>query len=348
MRIGLMGFGRIGRNVFRLLHAHPDLQIGAIVDVADPEGLTYLLKYDTVYRRFPEPLRLADRTLYVKGRPIPFIQARQPGEVDWSELEVDIVVEATGGKYNTADWCRRHLEAGARRVVLAHTPASLDEMDVLIRGANDDVLDPEDRMISLGSNTSNATAPVLKVLDEAFGVDRAFFSVVHAFTNYQRLADVPAETLRNSRSAATNIIPAETNSPEIIQHVLPGLRGKVSGMALNVPVPDGSSVDLVTVVERPVTVTDVNEVVRSAAESILSGILEYTEDPIVSSDVIGNSHSGIYDGLETMVMEDTMVKSIIWFDNGWGYSARVVEMIEIMARFERGALVASEDQGSVR
>ncbi|MDP8959074.1 MAG: glyceraldehyde-3-phosphate dehydrogenase [Actinomycetota bacterium] len=330
-----MGFGRIGRNVFRLLQPHQDIQVEAIVDTADPEGLTYLLRYDTIHRRFPDPVRLVDSTLYVRGHPIPVIKAGQPGGVDWGELGVDIVVEATGGKYKSAAWCQKHLDAGARRVILAHTPEKLDDMDVLVMGVNDHVLGAGDRMVSLGSNTSNAVAPILKILDDAYGVERAFFTTVHAFTNEQRLADVPAEALRSSRSAPQNIIPSETNSSEIIEHVLPELRGKISGMALNVPVPDGSTVDLVVLLRRPVNETRVNEVVRSAAESRFPNIVEYSDDPLVSSDVIGNPHSAIFDGLATMVIDGTMAKVIIWFDNGWGYAARVVELIKMLAAFER-------------
>lgn len=333
-RIGLMGFGRIGRNVFRLLQPHEDIQVEAIVDIAEPEGLTYLLKYDTIHRRFPEPVELRDSSLYVKNRPIPIINAKEPGEVDWKELGVGIVVEATGGRYNTAAWCQRHLDAGADRVILAHTPDDLDDMDILVMGVNDDVLGPDDRMISLGSNTSNAVAPILKTLNDEFGVERAFFTTVHAFTNYQRLADVPAEDLRNSRSAATNIIPSETNSPQILEHLLPELRGRIAGMALNVPVPDGSAVDLVTIMQRPVTATEVNEAVRRAAQIRFPHIVEYVEDPIVSSDVIGSPYSANFDSQATLVVDETMVKTVTWFDNGWGYSARVVELIKKMAAFQ--------------
>ncbi|MFQ5947806.1 MAG: type I glyceraldehyde-3-phosphate dehydrogenase [Acidimicrobiia bacterium] len=332
--VGLMGFGRIGRNVFRQLQDHPRIETAAIVDVAEPKALVYLLKFDTIHGRFPKPVRLADSTLYVEDQPIPILPDREPGEADWGALGVEVVVQATG-KYRSAEWCRRHLEAGAKRVILCSTPEDPNDMDTLLVGVNDHVLDPRDVMVALGSNTSNALAPVLKILDESFRVERAMFTTVHAFTNEQRLADVPGSDLRSSRSAAENIIPMETNSPEIIENVLPQFKGKISGMALNVPVPDGSSVDLVTILGKEATTESVNKTVQSAAASGYSTILEYVEDPIVSSDVIGNPHSAIFDGLATLVMDRAMVKTVIWFDNGWGYAARAVEVVERLAAFDR-------------
>ena len=330
-RIGLFGFGRIGRNVFRQLVDHPTMEVTAIVDIADPAALVYLLKYDTVFGRFPKPVELSDGALVVDGRSIPMLQDRDPGDTDWSALGVDIVLQATR-KHRTAADCRRHLDAGAKRVVLASTPEIPEDMDTLIMGGNDHVLDPSDVMIALGSNTSNAVAPILKLYDEKFGVEKALFTTVHAFTNEHRLGDVPGESLRLSRSAAENIIPAPTNSPEIIAGVLPSLAGKLTGMALNVPVPDGSNVDLVTFVSRPVTADEVRDAVKELAQQ--STVVEYCDEPIVSSDVIGNPHSAIFDSLATLVMDGTMVKSVIWFDNGWGYAARAVEVMEKLAAFD--------------
>lgn len=331
-RVGLMGFGRIGRNVFRQLESHPGIEVAAIIDIADPEALVYLLRYDTIFGKFPKPVSYRDGALVVETRSIPMRQDRDPGDVDWASLDVDIVLQATR-KHRTAAECRRHLEAGAKRVVLASTPVDPGDMDTLIMGANDDMLDPSDLMIALGSNTSNAVAPVLRVLDEAFGVDCAMFTTVHAFTNEHRLADVPGNDLRLSRSAAENIIPAPTNSAEIIEGVLPAMAGKLSGMALNVPVADGSNVDLVAILSEGATRDEVNGVIAKAATD--STVIEYTDEPIVSSDVIGNTHSAIVDGLATLVMEETMLKAVIWFDNGWGYAARAVEVMEHLAAFDR-------------
>lgn len=333
VRVGLMGFGKIGRNVFRLLHDREHIEVAAIVDIADPSALTYLLKYDSIYGRFPHPVELVDGQLHTDGATIPFVNVREPGGANWAELGVDIVVQATG-KYRTAAWCRQHLDAGAHRVVLASTPEEPGDVPILLAGVNDEVLTPDTRIIALGSNTSNAVAPVLQTLQENFGIVRASFTTVHAFTNKERLADVPSEGFRSSRAAGENIIPAETNSPQILEQVMPQLAGKISATALNVPVPDGSTVDMVAVLERPATAAAINGAVKTAAQARYAGILEYTEDPIVSSDVIDSPYSGVFDSLATMVMEQTMAKVIVWFNNGWGYSTRLVETLERMASME--------------
>ncbi|MDH4117583.1 MAG: glyceraldehyde-3-phosphate dehydrogenase [Acidimicrobiia bacterium] len=330
-RIGLMGFGRIGRNVFRMVHDHPELEVAAIADTANPEGLTYLLKYDSIYGRFPAPVELQDAALFLDGRRIPFLAAKEPGDANWADLGVDVVVQATGS-YRTAGWCQKHLDAGAKRVILASTPDVPGDMPLLLRGVNDYVLDDNPPMVALGSNTSNALAPILKIVDSAFGLQRAYFTVVHAMTNSQRLADVPSEGFRQSRAAGENIIPAETNSADILTQVLPEFAGKLSGVALNVPVADGSTVDLVAEVKIPATREAVNAAVRSAAEGSYRNVLEYVDDPIVSSDVHSSTHSGVYDSLATMVMDDTLVKTITWFNNGWGYTARLIEVVSAMTK----------------
>lgn len=332
IRVGLMGFGRIGRNVFRQLEEESGIEVAAIADTADPSALVYLLEFDTIFGRFPGDVELDGSDLVVDGRRVPMLDGAEPGDVDWKAHDVDIVVQATR-KHRTLAECRRHIDAGASKVVLASTPQDWNEMDTLIIGVNDEVLGPEDDVVALGSNTSNALAPVLKVLDEHFGLDRALFTVVHAFTNEQRLADVPGDNLRMSRAAAENIIPTDTNSPEIVEKVLPGLAGKLSGMALNVPVADGSNVDLVAFVDTETTVDELNQAMRAAAED--NDVIGYTEDPIVSSDVIGSPHSAVWDGLAAMVIDRTMIKAIVWFDNGWGYAARVVDVIGRMAAFAK-------------
>jgi glyceraldehyde 3-phosphate dehydrogenase len=332
-RVGLMGFGRIGRNIFRQLEDHPDLEVAAIVDIADPKALVYLLKYDSVFGRFPGKVALDDAGyLVVDERAIPMLQAKDPGEVDWRGRGIDIVVQATR-KHRTAADCRKHLKSGAKRVVLASTPEDPRDMDTLIMGVNDEVLTAEDTIVALGSNTSNAVAPVLKVLIDTFGVEQALFTTVHALTNDARLADVPSSTLRGSRSGAENIIPGPTNSPEIVERALPSLAGKIAGLALNVPVQDGSNVDLVAFLSRAATAGEINDALRAAAEG--SSVLAYTDEPIVSSDIIGSEYSATVDGLSTLVMMGTMAKLIIWYDNGWGYAARAVELIEKFAAFDR-------------
>jgi glyceraldehyde 3-phosphate dehydrogenase len=326
-----MGFGRIGRNVFRQLRGRTDIEVAAIVDIADPAGLTYLLRYDTIFGRYPDPVTLEDGHLVTAGRRIPMRADIDPGETDWAALGVDFVVQATR-RHRTAAECSRHLERGAKRVILASTPEVPGDIETVIIGANDHAFGPEDRIVALGSNTSNALAPILRILDGTFGVDRAMFTVVHAFTNEQRLADVPGGEFRTSRAAAENIIPTNTNSAEIIERVLPEFAGKLSGMALNVPVADGSNVDLVAFLETPTDPAAVNAAVRAAAEG--SKIIEYTEDPIVSSDVIGSAHSAVWDAQATLIVDGTLLKCVMWFDNGWGYAARVIDAIGLFAGFE--------------
>ena len=338
-RIGLMGFGRIGRNVFRMVADHPTLEVAAIADIADPEGLTYLLKYDSIHGRFPKRLEETANGLVMDGRVIPYLSAREPGDADWTDLGVDIVVQATGS-YRSAEWCRKHLDAGAKRVILASTPEDLaDDIPTLITGVNDDVLTETTAMVAMGSNTSNALAPILRILDDAFGLERAFFTSVHAMTNSERLADVPTAGFRQSRAAGENIIPQSTNSPEILMSVMPDMRGKLSGTALNVPVADGSTVDLVAEVRDTTDITTLNAAVRTAVESKYATVTEYSADPIVSSDVRQSTYSGIYDSLAAMVMGGTLIKTITWYNNGWGYSARVVEAAERMAEHTMGVPV---------
>jgi len=334
-RIGIMGFGRIGRNVFRIVYGREDIEVAAIVDVAEPEALQYLLNFDTVHGRFDEPVRVVEGNMYAGGRQIRMLQARAPGDVDWSALGVDIVIEATT-KYRTRAVLERHLERGARRVILTVPPQ--DEIDALVvMGVNDHALTPDCRIVSNASCTANALAPVCKVLHETFGIERGMMTTVHAYTNQQRLADVPHSELRSSRAAAENIIPTRTWSPRAVMRILPELEGRLEGVALCVPVPDGSCVDLVTWMSRQITATEVNEVMRSAAATRLRNIIEYTEDPIVSSDVIGNPHSAVFDGLSTQVLQGNLLKTLTWYDNGWGYASRVVELIGRLAAFDAAA-----------
>jgi glyceraldehyde 3-phosphate dehydrogenase len=333
IRIGIMGFGRIGRNVFRITHPRDDIEVVAIADVADPKGLEYLLKFDTVHGRFEEPVWIKGDSLYAEGRQIRILQAKAPGDVDWSAFDVDVVVESTG-KYRTRALLEKHLERGGKRVILTVPPR--DEIDALVvMGVNDHELGPGTRIVSNASCTANALAPICKVLHSAFGIDRAFLTSVHAYTNDQRLADVPHDEIRRSRAAAENIIPTTTFSPQVVERIVPELKGKLDGMALNVPVPDGSNADLVALMKRTVTAEEVNEVVRSAAATRFKGIIEYTDEPIVSSDVIGNFHSGVFDGLSTQVLGGNLLKTVTWYDNGWGYANRVVELAFKLVGFDR-------------
>lgn len=329
--IGLMGLGRIGRNVFRILYKSQAFRIEAISDIADHAALAYLLRFDTILGRFPDEVSLKDGHLYAAGRQVRMLSGKAPGDVPWGEMGVDTVIEATA-HFRSREELSRHLEQGARRVILCAPPK--DEPDItVVMGVNDDQLRPEHRIVSNGSCTANCAAPVLKILHDAFGIRRAFLTTVHAFTNQQRLADVPAEDPRRGRAAAENIIPQETNAAEVIMSLLPEMKGKLTGLAINVPVPNGSVVDLVCWHERPVTVEAVNEVLRTAAQSERwKNVLAYEDDPIVSSDILQSEYSGTFDSLATMVLGDRVSKTLTWFDNGWGYAHRVVDL---MRRFQQ-------------
>lgn len=334
-RIGLMGLGRVGRNIFRILYNSDNPRIEAISDVADHAALAYLLRFDTILGRFPDELSLRDGHLYVAGRQIKMLSGEKPGDVPWGDLGVDTVIEATS-RFRSRAELEKHLEAGAKRVLLCSQ--STDPPDItVVMGVNDDQLRPEHRIISNASNTAHCAAPVLKILDDAFGIHRGFLTTVHAYTNQQRLADVPSEDPRRGRAAAENIIPQASNSAEVVMGLLPQLRGKLTGLAMNVPVANGSVVDMVCWHDRPVTVESINEVVRTAAASSRwKGIVEYEDDPIVSSDIIRSEASSTFDSLATMVLGEKVSKTLAWFDNGWGYAHRVIDLVRKFEEIDRG------------
>ena len=325
-RVGVMGFGRIGRNLFRILYQHDDIQIAAISDIADHAALEYLLRFDTILGRFPDLVSIRDGNLYAAGRQTRMLSGAHPGDVDWGELGVTTVVEATAVGRRREE-IEKHLERGARRVILCVPLVGRPDLTV-VQGVNDGLLRCEHRIVSNASNTAHCAAPVLKLLDDAFGIERAFLTTVHAYTNEQRLADVPAVDPRRGRAAAENIIPQETNAAEVVTELLPALRGKLTASAINVPVPDGSVVDLVTWHRDRVTVTAINEVIRTAASTDRwRRILAYESDPIVSSDIVRSAYSSTFDAQATMVLGERVAKTLAWFDNGWGYAHRVVDLI---------------------
>ena len=333
--IGLRGLGRIGRNIFRILYKSDDLRIEAVSDVADPAALAYLLRFDTILGRFPDEVSIKDGNLYVAGRQVRMLTEEKGSQTTppWGELGVDVVIEATS-KYRTRAEVERHFAAGAKRVILCSPPAEPPDFTIVF-GVNEDQLRPEHRIVSVASATAIAAGPVLKVLDNAFGVERAFLTTVHAFTNQQRLADVPDDDPRRGRAAGENIIPQETHAADLLAELLPDLRGKISGYSLNVPVANGSVVDLVCWHQRPVTVEAVNEVIRTAAASNgLKHILGYETEPIVSSDILLSEDSGTFDSLGTMVLGNEVSKTLTWFDNGWGYAHRVVDLLRRFERFD--------------
>jgi glyceraldehyde 3-phosphate dehydrogenase len=333
-RVGINGFGRIGRSVLRIVAGRPDMEVVAINDLFDNAQLAYLFKYDTVMGIFPGEVRSDAEALSVDGRRIAMTEEKDPGKIPWAELGVQIAVEATG-VFRTRAPLEKHLAAGARKVVLTVPPK--DEIDaIVVIGVNDDVIKPGDRIVSNASCTTNCLAPVAKVLDETFGIEEGFMTTVHAYTNDQRLADVPHKDLRRSRSAAQNIIPTTTGAARAVGRVLPGLAGRLDGMAMRVPVPDGSIVDLTCRLRKPARAEEINAAVRRAAEGALRRIIEYSEAPLVSSDIIGNPHSSIFDALSTDAAGDGWARILAWYDNEWGYSNRVVDLVERLARLEAG------------
>ncbi len=329
IRVGINGFGRIGRSVFRILSDRDDIEVVAINDLFDNRQLAYLLRFDTVMGVFDKEVKVDDESLWVDGTRVAMTGERDPASIPWGELGVDVVVESTGVFRERAP-LEAHLAAGASKVILTVPPKEpIDAMVVL--GVNDSALSPDDRIVSNASCTTNCLAPLAKILDDAFGLEAGFITTVHAYTNDQRLADVPHKDLRRSRAAAENIIPTTTGAARAVGKVLPELDGKLDGIAVRVPVPDGSIVDLVARVGARPDREAVNETVRAAAEGALAGIVEYTEDPLVSSDIIGNPHSSIFDAASTEAHEDGFVKVIAWYDNEWGYSNRVVDLIGLVA-----------------
>jgi glyceraldehyde 3-phosphate dehydrogenase len=325
MRVAINGFGRIGRSVLRILSDRDDIEVVAINDIADNKGLVYLFKYDTVMRTFQGTLSLKDNDWEVNEHRIRMTAISEVNQLPWKELGVDVVVEATG-RFRKREQIAEHLTAGAKKVIL--TVPSQDEIDAtVVLGVNDEVLKPEHQIVSNASCTTNCLAPLAMILHENFGIVKGVMTTVHAYTNDQRLADVPHKDLRRSRAAAENIIPTTTGAARAVGKVLPDLAGKLDGMAMRVPVPDGSIVDLVTEMAVDVDVDQVNAAVRKAAEGPLKKILEYCQEPIVSSDVIGNSHSSIFDALSTQVLGRRLLKTVSWYDNEWGYSCRVVDLM---------------------
>jgi len=329
IRVGINGFGRIGRTVFRILSDRDDVSVAAINDLYDNAHLAYLLKYDTVMRVFDKDVATDHDTMTVGGKSVLMTEEKDPSKIPWGRLGVDVVVESTGVLL-TREKLSGHIAAGAKKVILTVPPK--DEIDAMIvMGVNDETLKPEHRIVSNASCTTNCLAPIAKILDDEFGIEEGVMTTVHAYTNDQRLADVPHKDLRRSRAAAENIIPTTTGAARAVGKILPKLKGKLEGMAMRVPVPDGSIVDLTCRMKRAVTAKEVNAAVRQAAEGPMKRIVEYSEVPLVSSDIIGNPHSSIFDALSTRSENDGYLKVVAWYDNEWGYSNRVVDLMDRLA-----------------
>jgi glyceraldehyde 3-phosphate dehydrogenase len=327
MRIAVNGFGRIGRSVHRLLALDESVDIVAVNDVADPEALAYLLKYDTVMGRFQHELRLEGGVLVAGRQRSRLTKCARPADLPWKELAVDVVIEATG-RFREREELEGHLAAGARKVLLT-VPAKGEIDATIVIGVNDGALRADHRIVSNASCTTNCLAPLAKVIDEHFGLERGLMTTVHAYTNDQRLADWSHKDLRRSRAAGENTIPTTTGAARAVGQVLPHLKGRLDGMAMRVPVPDGSIVDLVATVSKPISVKAVNDAVRAAAQGPLRGIVEYSTEALVSGDIIGNPHSCIFDAPLTRVAGRTL-KVFAWYDNEWGYTNRVVDLARRM------------------
>ena len=325
LKIGINGFGRIGRAVFRILETNPEIQVVAVNDLFDPAALRYLLAYDTVMGRFKGDITLENNTLVTRHSRITMLAEKNPAELPWGDLGIDVVVESTG-VFRARAQLEQHLAAGAQRVVLT-VPAKDDIDYTVVLGVNDMGLRPEHRLISNASCTTNCLAPMAKVLHDTFGIREGVINTVHAYTNDQRLADVPHSDWRRSRAAAENIIPTSTGAAKAVGEVLPELKGRLDGIASRVPVPDGSVVDLVAELEQDVTVEDIHQAVNAAADGPMKNLLQFTWNPLVSTDIIGNPHSSIYDASFTQVIDGRYVKTLNWYDNEWGYSSRVADLL---------------------
>jgi len=326
IRVAIMGFGRMGRNIFRALYPRDDIEVVAINDIADPRAMEYLLRFDSLHGRFPDPISVMEGYLYAKGRRIPYLTQAEPGSVPWYDYGVDIVIEATG-RYRSRGDLVKHLEAGADRVILTTPPR--DELDTIhVRGVSPEPISREHRLISCASSTANCVAVMLKTLDDAFGVEEGCFTSIHAYTTEQSLIDVPtSHQLRLSRAAVENIVPIRSWTARAIGELFPKLKGKFNGGKLNVPVPDVSLADLVVTLPTEVQLPEINEVFRSASGSSMKGVMDYTEEPVVSTDVAGSPASCTFDSLATMLVQGNMVKVLGWYDQGGGLAHRIVEVI---------------------
>lgn len=329
VRVGINGFGRIGRIVYRAALENPAIEVVAANDLADVETNAHLLKYDTTHGRLGRTVEVKSGSMYVDGKELKILSEKDPAKLPWGDLGVDIVVESTG-VFTSAEGASKHIEGGAKKVVIS-APAKNEDITIVM-GVNEDKYDPaKHNIVSNASCTTNCLAPVAKVLDDSFTIKRGMMTTVHSYTNDQRILDLVHRDLRRARAAGQSIIPTTTGAAKAVALVLPHLKGKLNGFSMRVPTPNVSVVDFVAEVEKPVTAESVNAALKSAAEGSLKGILAYTEEPLVSKDFNGDPHSSIVDGLSTMVIEETMVKVIAWYDNEWGYSCRVVDLVAYMA-----------------
>lgn len=329
-RIGINGFGRIGRCFFRAA-AEAGLQVVAANDIMDPKTAAHLLKYDSVFGKLQKSVNVEGDSFKVDGKEVKILSVKDPGEIPWSKYGVELVVESTG-LFTSRDMAAKHMKGGAKKVLIS-APAKNPDITI-VPGVNLDKYDPKKHdVVSLASCTTNCITPVVKVLNDACTIKHGFMTTAHAYTGDQRLQDLPHHDLRRARAAALSIIPTSTGAAIATTEVIPELKGKIHGVALRVPVPDGSIVDFVAEVGRDVTAEFVNKAFYAAANGPMKHILEYSEEPLVSADIIGNPHSAVFDSLSTMVLDNRLVKVFAWYDNEWGYSNRLVDMVQTMSKF---------------
>ncbi|HQM74691.1 MAG TPA: type I glyceraldehyde-3-phosphate dehydrogenase [Candidatus Saccharicenans sp.] len=331
IKVGINGFGRIGRNLLRASFNDPEIEYLAVNDITDAKTLAHLLKYDSVLGIFKEDIKATDDAIILNGKTIKVLAEKDLTGLKWKDLGIEVVVESTG-KYTKRPDVIKHIELGGARKVIISAPAT-DPDVTIVMGVNEKDYDPaRHHLISNASCTTNCLAPVTKVIHEKFGIEKAFMTTVHSYTNDQKILDAPHKDLRRARAAAVSQIPTTTGAAKAIGLVIPDLKGKIDGIAIRVPTPNVSLVDLVAVVKKPTTAEEVNAALKEAANGQLKGILDYTEEPLVSVDFMANSHSSIVDGLSTKVIDGTLVKVLAWYDNEWGYSCRLADLIKFVMK----------------
>lgn len=328
-KIAINGFGRIGRNLFRLLLNHPTIEVAAINDIADARTMAHLLKYDSIHGILQEEISYTEDTIIVAGKPYPFLRNKDAAAINWTKYDIDIVIESTG-KFKTFEDAEKHLAAGAKKVILSAPPED-DRIKTIVLGVNEHTLDGTETIVSNASCTTNNAAPMMKIIDELCGIEQAYITTVHSYTTDQSLHDQPHKDLRRARAASQSIVPTTTGAAKALTKIFPQFEGKIGGGGIRVPVPDGSLTDITCYVKRQVSIEEINAAFKHAAEGSLKGILAYTEDPIVSVDILGNRNSCLFDSQLTSVI-DRMVKVVGWYDNEIGYSSRIIDLVEYLRK----------------
>lgn len=328
-RIAINGFGRIGRNLFRLLLNHPTLEVVAVNDIADKKTMAHLLKYDSIHGVLQHTVSSDENSILVDGKPFLFFHEKEILNLNWKDLDIDFVVESTG-KYKSYEDISKHIAVGAKKVILS-APAEVDSIKTVVLGVNEHILNGNELIVSNASCTTNNAAPMIKVIEELCGIEQAYITTVHSYTTDQSLHDQPHKDLRRARGASQSIVPTTTGAAKAITKIFPHLDGKMGGCGIRVPVPDGSLTDITFNVKREVSIQEINSAFKKAAETKLKGILDYTEDPIVSVDILGNTHSCLFDAQLTSVI-DKMVKVVGWYDNEIGYSSRIIDLISFLSK----------------